>query len=43
MCLDLLRSEGHAARLCRVDEPTMARLGITAGVFEITPDRDNWD
>lgn len=43
MCLELLSSQGHAARLCRVDEATMARLGITTGEFEVTPDRDNWD
>jgi hypothetical protein len=41
--LDLLAQEGHDAKLCRIDQAQMDRLGLTADDFLIEPDRSNWD
>jgi hypothetical protein len=42
-CLDWLGEQGHNARMRRVDQEELDRLGITDGEFEIETDRDNWD
>jgi hypothetical protein len=41
--LDLLAEHGHDAKLCRVGQEGLERLGITAGEFDLQSDRDNWD
>ncbi len=42
-CLDLLAEQGHDAKLRRIDQGSLDRLGLTVGEFEIETDRDNWD
>jgi len=42
-CFDLLAVEGHAARMARIDEDGLSRLGISRDDFDVQPDRDNFD
>lgn len=42
-CLEFMASEGHNARLWRIDQAQIERLGLDNGGFSIEPDRDNWD
>lgn len=43
LCLDLLAAHGHDAKLARVDQSGLDRLGLTPSAFDIQPDRNNWD
>lgn len=42
-CLRLLESEGHDPKLCRVENETLAQLGVTDEEFIIESDRADWD
>lgn len=42
-CLEWMAGEGHDAKLSRIDETGIARLGLDGGRFEVESDRDNWD
>ncbi|MEI6502262.1 MAG: phosphatidylglycerol lysyltransferase domain-containing protein [Armatimonadota bacterium] len=42
-CLDLLRQEGHDPKLCRTEQSTLDRLGVSEQEFQIEADRDDWD
>jgi uncharacterized protein len=41
--LQFLAAEDHDAKLARIGETDLQRLGITGDQFEITEDRNNWD
>lgn len=42
-CLEFMAEEGHNARLWRIDQTQIDRLGIDDENFNIEPDRDNFD
>lgn len=41
--LEYLAAEGHNARLWRIDQAQIDRLGLTEAEFTFAADRDNWD